>query len=231
MITVIIPTYNEAGNIGILLRYLNENGKKGISEIIVSDGGSTDETVYVAEKEGAKIVQPNKKGRAAQMNHAAAEATAPVLYFLHADTFPPKDFAKQILAAYDKGYKSGCFRLQFDYRHWFLQAHSWFTRFDVNYFRFGDQSLFVSKEIFQQIGGFNEKLIVMEDQEIISRLRKRTNFRVMNDSVITSARKYRENGIYKTQAVYYLVYFLYKTGFSQQRLVNTYRRFIRQTKP
>jgi GT2 family glycosyltransferase len=120
--------------------------------------------------------------------------------------------------------------LQFDRAHWFLKVNAWFTRFDYNAFRFGDQSLFVLKDVFIKAGGFNEKLIVMEDQEIIHRLKKYGKFNVMPQSVITSARKYIKNGIYKMQGIFFLIYVLYKIGTPQNKLTALYSRLIKQDK-
>lgn len=229
-ISIIIPTYNEAEGISSLLSYLQEHSFNLIKEIIVSDGGSNDDTVALAKAAGAQVVSSPQKGRAAQMNYGASFATGEILYFLHADTFPPKDFAQQIISASAKGFASGCFRLRFDHSSLFLKANCWFTRFDVNNVRFGDQSLFVSKEVFEKIGGFNEAMIVLEDQEIIIRIRKKAKFIVLKDWVTSSARKYVNNGVVKTQAVYGLIYFMYKLGFSQQKLAGTYRQLIKQDK-
>ena len=170
MISIIIPTYNEADQIAETIRKTNAGNGNHELEIIVVDGGSIDDTVAIAKKCGATVVVSEQKGRAAQMNIGASVANYEVLYFLHADCIPPKNFTSQILRAYKEGAKSGCFRLQFDYDHWFLKANAWFTRFNVNAFRFGDQSLFVTKEVFQKARGFKEELVIMEDQEIIQRL-------------------------------------------------------------
>jgi rSAM/selenodomain-associated transferase 2 len=231
MISVIIPAYNEAAVIAETIQRLQAHDTlAAIKEIIVVDGGSTDTTLQVAAAAGARAVKSPQKGRAAQMNHGATLATAPVLYFLHADTVPPASFVADILNAQKQGYSSGCFMLSFDHDHWFLKANCWFTRFDVNHFRFGDQSLFVQRDTFLKAGGFNECHIVLEDQEIIQRLKRLGRFVVVKKPVITSARKYLENGIYKTQGIFFLIYFMYKAGYSQQRLVYTYRRLIRQDK-
>lgn len=231
MISVIIPTYNEAENIGLTISNLfNSTDAPFIKEIIICDGGSSDDTIKKARYAGVKIVRNIKKGRAAQMNAGAAIATGDVFYFLHADTLPPPGFTKQITDSIQQGYTSGCYRLQFDYAHWFLKSNCWFTRFDVNAVRFGDQSLFVVKDIFEKAGGYNAKLIMLEDQEIIRRIKRIGKFKVLNGTVITSARKYLDNGIYRTQMVFYLIYFLYALGFSQQRLLKLYRKLIRQNK-
>ncbi len=95
---------------------------------------------------------------------------------------------------------------------------------------YGDQSLFVKGDHFHIAGGFCEKHIVFEDYHIIKELKKRGLFTIVKKQVITSARKYLDNGIYETQGVFYLMYFLYKHGLSQKRLVATYKRLINQDK-
>lgn len=202
-LSIIIPTYNETKNIARLINYLQSNTSDHLIEIIVSDGQSTDNTVEVAGAAGARVVVSPSKGRGVQMNYGASLAQANVLYFVHADSFPPHDFSDKIAEQVKKGINIGCFRLKFDISHWFLNANSWFTRFDVNAFRFGDQSLFVAKNIFEKAGGFHRQLIIMEDQEIIHRLKKYGKFKVMHGTVITSSKKYSENGIFYTQGVFF----------------------------
>ncbi|MEO6404727.1 MAG: TIGR04283 family arsenosugar biosynthesis glycosyltransferase [Ferruginibacter sp.] len=230
MISIIIPTYNEAEQIAQTInKTLAANGKYEI-EIIVVDGGSSDDTIAIAKKCGATVVISERKGRAAQMNKGASIAKADVLYFLHADSIPPNDFTSQILRANKEGAKSGCFRLQFDYDHWFLKANAWFTKFDVNAVRFGDQSLFVTKDVFQKTGGFNESLMMMEDQEIIHRIKKYGRFKVMNDVVITSARKYLDNGVYRMQSIFFRLWAMYYLGYSQEQLLKVHRRLVKRHK-
>ncbi|MDQ6812381.1 MAG: TIGR04283 family arsenosugar biosynthesis glycosyltransferase [Bacteroidota bacterium] len=230
MISVIIPTYNEVDCILNTIEQLKLNDTSQlIKEIIISDGASTDATCNI-ESSKVKIVHAPIKGRAAQMNYGATFATGDILYFLHADTIPPKDFTSEIISSIQNGNGAGCYRLSFDYQHWFLKANCWFTRFDIDSIRFGDQSLFVAKDLFKKAGGFSEKHIVLEDQHFISKIKKLAKFQVLKKEVTTSARKYLENGIYKTQAIFFLIYFMYRMGYSQQKLVATYRRLITQNK-
>jgi len=227
-ISIIIPAKNEAAQLPVLLNYLNAvSGKAHIVEIMVSDGKSTDDTVPIANLYRAKVVVSEQAGRGRQMNTGAKNATGNILYFLHADSTPPMGFVEDILEKINSGNVAGCYRLRFDYDHWFLKANAWFTRFNVNAVRFGDQSLFVRKSVFESIGGFREDLIIMEDQEIIHRIRKKGRFAVIAGYVTTSARKYRVNGIYRMQGIFFYIYFAYVLGASQQKLVSIYKKLIR----
>jgi rSAM/selenodomain-associated transferase 2 len=231
MISIIIPTYNEEKTIGDTIQYLqNNNFQSLIQEIIVVDGGSKDNTVEVVKATNAQVYKSPKKGRAAQMNFGATKASEPILYFLHADSIPPASFVEDIKKELDSDKRAGCFMLQFDYKHWFLAANCWFTRFNINFFRFGDQSLFIEKELFEKIKGFDESLIVMEDQEIIKRIEQWTPLAVIKKAVTTSARKYLDNGIYKTQFIFFYIWLLYYLGYSQEKLVRTYRKMMFQDK-
>ncbi|MGS0748775.1 TIGR04283 family arsenosugar biosynthesis glycosyltransferase [Halpernia sp. GG3] len=231
MISVVIPTFNEEDQITkTILEVKKRDLAKLVSEIIISDGQSTDKTINLAKMAGANVYLSPKKGRAAQMNFGASQAKNEIIYFLHADSIPPENFSEKILDAFKSNNKSGCFRLEFDYKHWFLKANAWFTKFDVNAIRFGDQSLFVTKEVFLKSGGFNENLLMMEDQEIISRIKKYGMFLVMDGAVITSARKYLDNGIYRMQGIFFKIWFLYYMGYSQEKLLKIYKKLIQNSK-
>jgi rSAM/selenodomain-associated transferase 2 len=230
-ISIIIPTYKEAGHIGPLLRYLHEvTGPDLALEIVVVDAHSPDTTVTEAEQAGSRVVQCPRKGRAAQLNFGASQATNDILYFLHADTYPPASFTHDIRAAVAQGAGAGCFRLAFDHPSWFLKSNAWFTRFSPEVFRFGDQSLFVRREVFAQAGGYREDMVVFEDQEITRRLKRIAPFQVLPGPIITSARKYRENGVLRLQGIYYLITVMYRLGMSQKKMVDVYRALIRQDK-
>lgn len=212
-VSVIIPTFNEADCIGELLAYLGVVcGPDAGAEIIVVDGHSIDNT-------------------AAQLNYGAAAAGGQILYFLHADTYPPSSFLSNIRRALGPaGYSSGCYRLAFNHSHWFLRLSGWFTRFNIDAVRVGNQSLFVRRTVFEQAGGYRASMIMLEDQEIVRRLRRYGSFRVLPCTVTASARKYLQNGVFRLQAVFSLLTLLCWLGLPQHQLLHVYRSLIRQDK-
>lgn len=227
MISVIIPTLNEAAHLPLLLDYLQHvPHQKLITEIIVSDGNSTDGTAGIATGFHVHSLCVEKAGRSHQMNEAAKIAQGKILYFLHADSFPPKDFAQAIVTQVENGYPAGCFRLKFDYPHWFLRFNAWFTRFNITWFRFGDQSLFITRALFFSIGQFRKDHCILEDQEIIQRINSTSRFVVIPKYIITSARKYRQVGVYKLQGIYLYLYTLYRVGVHQSVLLKKYHQLI-----
>jgi rSAM/selenodomain-associated transferase 2 len=224
-ISVIIPTFQEEENIGRLIKYLKRQSNPSLlQEIIVADGNSNDETVNIARQQGARVLICPVRGRAAQMNFAATSASGDILYFIHANTFPPKGFCDDIIFAVKDGYSAGCFRLQVDYNHWFLRLNCWFTRFNSDYVKFGDQSLFVTKEEFKNCNGFDEKLYFLEDLELIERIKSKAKFKIVNKHVLVSAKKYLENGIYKLQMTFFLLFIMYKLKYSQDKMLIAYKR-------
>ncbi|NNG08876.1 MAG: glycosyltransferase family 2 protein, partial [Arenibacter sp.] len=140
VVSIVIPVFNEEEIIGSLLQHLQqEAAHKEVMEVLVIDGGSTDATVQIAKTHGATVVH-SEKGKAKQMNVGATHAKGNILYFLHADTFPPANFDSAIISAVEKEEKAGCFRLQFNSPSRFLRFFSWFTRFNIPLCRGGDQS-------------------------------------------------------------------------------------------
>jgi rSAM/selenodomain-associated transferase 2 len=232
-ISVIIPVYNEAPHISPLLQYLRPLLQSDPEvECLIVDADSPDNTAVAvrAFEPDVRLLQSPKKGRAAQMNYGAAQSRGDILYFLHADTFPPRQVFKHIRAALNGPAEAGCYRLKFDDERLILRIYGWFTRFDLLPFRYGDQSLFVRRTVFEAVGGFREELIVMEDNEIMRLLRNRGRFVVLDKEVTTSARKYQENGFVRLQFIFSIIFMLHYAGASQDVLVRFYRDMIRGAK-
>lgn len=223
-ISIVIPVYNEEAAIAATVQKLKH---PFVQEIIVVDGGSTDHTVSSAEEAGCIVIKSEKKGRAVQMNAGAKVAISPILYFLHSDTTPPENYADCILDAIRSGADYGCFTLRFDEKDTILRFFALFTRLKMKWVRFGDQSLFVRKTVFEQIGGFDESLVVMEDQEIYHRLGRAGEFKLLTESVTTSARRYQKIGTLKLQFFFSLIFLGYYLGVRQKTLIHFYKNHIR----
>ena len=242
MISIIIPVLNEVEIIGDLLNHLNANTTAShISEIVVVDGGSTDGTVEIVSKiitqidseTSSGLENPLKiilidspKGRAKQMNLGAKYAKGGILYFLHADSFPPKDFDQLIIHEVKKGNKAGCFRMQFDSNHWWLRLASWFTQFRWRACRGGDQSQFITRELFNEIGGYDENYIIYEDNILINELYDRNEFVVINKKIKTSARLYHKHGVWKLQYHFWTIYVKKWFGASADDLFAYYKKHV-----
>ena len=246
-ISIIIPILNEAEIISGLIEHLIINSsKENITEIIIVDGGSNDgsqETItqllsgraqsrpskdLSTALEETKIFLINSdKGRAKQMNRGAKQATGNILYFLHADSFPPKNFDQLIIDEVKKGNLAGCFKMKFDNNHWWLQITGWLTQFSWKACRGGDQSQFITKQLFNELNGFNEAYSVYEDYELINKLYDKKQFVVIKDWLTTSSRRYNANGIWKLQFHFCTIYIKKMFGASAQELHEYYLKNIK----
>lgn len=227
-ISIIIPVINEGTIIDKLLIHLIDHAAlDNISEIIVVDGGSSDNTVEKVNNLNLNIqLIHTSKGRAKQMNAGAAASNGNVLYFLHADSFPPNRYDQLILNEVSKGNRAGCFRMQFDHSHWWLRLASWFTQFSWRACRGGDQSQFITRNLFNDIGGFDESYIIYEDNILINELYARKEFVVINKKLKTSARQYQKHGIWKLQYHFWAIYIKRWLGASADDLYAYYKKHI-----
>ncbi len=219
--------YNEANNIARLLHFLFINKTEQIADIIVVDGGSSDDSVPLAKSSGAVVVVSPDKGRAAQMNYGAAMAKGDILYFIHADTFPPASFVYDILGAVQQGFQLGRYYTKFNSPKWYLKINAWFTRFDWFICMGGDNTLFVVRTAFENAGGYNIRMRIMEEYEFCHRLRKTgAAYKIFNDAALVSARKYEGNSWLKVQLANRKIVRMYRRGASQEQMVDTYKRLL-----
>ncbi|MEJ8840954.1 TIGR04283 family arsenosugar biosynthesis glycosyltransferase [Lacibacter sp. H375] len=226
MISVIIPVYNEEKNIASLVTYLKLHGGSLLQEIIVCDAASTDETKEVATKAGATVVVSPKKGRGAQLNYGASKASGSVFYFVHADVFPPPSFATDIQKAVADGYGLGRYRTTFNTRKWYVQMMSFFSRFDWFACYGGDQTLFVTRELFVTTGGYRRDMRVMEDYEFVERARQQSQYKIFAAGALISDRKYDKNSWWKVQTANRTMMLMYKNGASQEEMAALYKRLL-----
>ena len=202
---MVLPVCNESELIGRILNQLLLIKDK--CEIIFVDGGSNDDTVKQIEDMGFMAVVSPKKGRAVQMNHGVALAHGEIIWFIHADSKLPNGALEQIIKAVDAGCKVGCFRLKFDCKSLLMS----FTAFCSNNIRtrlrnitFGDQGIFITRELFEAIDGYAD-IPLMEDYQLSLDVAK-AGYRVnlMKEKIITSERRYKTMGRLKT------IFFMWK---------------------
>ena len=226
MISIIIPTYNEANIIAKLISYLRQDIPADAIEIIISDGGSTDGTMLLAAKAGATALLSPVKGRAAQMNYAAAKAKGNILYFVHADCFPPQGFVADITSAVKKGYEAGRYQTRFTGNSWRLTLNAFFTRFDTFVCYGGDQTLFVTRSLFTQIKGYDESKLIMEDYDITHRIKQQGKYKILRGVALISTRKYETNGWWAVQKANYKAIKMYKQGAASKDIARMYKTSI-----
>ncbi len=216
-LSVIVPALNEADSLSATLARVRSDPA---AEVIVVDGGSRDETAAIARQAGARCVN-SRPGRAVQMNAGAAEARGETLLFLHADTLLPPDYrqqAERVLG--QEGVVAGAFRLAFDDRRLSLRliAAAANLRSRFRQLPYGDQVLFLRRETFAALGGFRE-LPVMEDYDLVRRLRTRGRVALAPAYVTTSARRWLHNGIWRTTLTHQRMLWGWKLGLSPDRLL------------
>lgn len=231
-ISIVIPVLNEAQGIVKLLTHLLEKAYDAsyLKEIIVVDGGSTDHTVtlihqFARNNTRVRIIS-SKKGRACQMNAGAKVSSGNILYFLHADSYPPKSYDKYIKEQVAQGKPAGCFRMKFDSNHWWLKLAGWLTQFKWRACRGGDQSQFITKELFEELGCFDERFIIYEDNDLINKLYARRKFVVIQEWLTTSARRYNEQGVWNLQYHFWSIYVRKWLGASAEDLQDYYKKKI-----
>jgi rSAM/selenodomain-associated transferase 2 len=224
-ISIIIPAYNEETSLSLLLSHLQEVSNE-ILEVILVDGNSVDKTIAIAKQYNVQIVNSKKKGRAAQMNEGALQASGDILYFLHADSVPKKDTYKKIITAISNGYIAGTSVVLFDSDHWTFKLSTMMSKLQTVSARFGDQGLFIKKNTFNSIEGFDTSLLLFEDQEIFKRISKKGTYTVLDTTITTSARRFKDRGVYRVHAVYYLLTILYQLGVSQKSLMKLYKAVL-----
>lgn len=223
-ITVIIPTLNESSTIGRLIdRLLTPN--QGQIEIIVVDGGSTDDTVSIVQSYNIKVLNTSAS-RAKQMNLGAQEAKYEILYFVHADTLPPKEYIEDCQNYLTGDTIAACYRSQFEGNKPFLKLNAYFTRFYWLVSRGGDQSLFIRKADFMTLGMFNEDMVIMEEYPLIHQLMQNRKLAIIPKQICISCRKYNSRTWLRVNRANYIAYRLFKKGFPTPVIQKRYNELL-----
>lgn len=194
-LSVIIPAFNEE-------RYIASSISSALAdsplEVLVIDGGSEDRTVEISMAMGARVIKSQGRGRAIQMNSGARSARGDVFLFLHADTILPQHYADAVFQAITSGKDWGFFDFGLDtpgLRFRFLELCVAF-RSRILGLSYGDQGMFVTREFFERLGGFDETT-AMEDLDFLLRARRISKPCLVREKVMTSARRWEQDGFWR----------------------------------
>lgn len=223
-ISIVIPTLNAADVLPATLASLMPALLNGlVQELIITDGGSTDQTLEIAEEVGARVVS-GPAGRGGQLRRGVEEATAPWILVLHADTHLSGDWTRALSQHMDAGGdRAGFFTLQFRAvgiaPAWVAGWANWRSR--VLGMPYGDQGLFIARRLYDQMGGYDD-IPLMEDVALVRRLKRR--LAPLDGLAITSAARYERDGWMRRGAKNLWTLARYRMGVSPERLARSYSK-------
>jgi rSAM/selenodomain-associated transferase 2 len=227
--SIIIPVLHESELINIQLETLKHIATDEPFEIIVVDGSPTQDTLRVISDRNVKIYS-SPKGRGCQMNEGAAHATGDILIFVHTDTLlPPKTLFFIQIALENKRYVGGAFSHQFEVQTPYFRMLSALAslRSQITRAPYGDQVHFLRKTYFDAIGGYKD-MPLMEDVELMRRIKKKKDqIIILPNHVITSTRRWKQEGLFYTSLRDIIIIFLYWLGIPAEKLA----RFYPEQKP
>jgi rSAM/selenodomain-associated transferase 2 len=221
-LSIIMPVLDEGEGIAAALDALAAQRARG-SEVIVVDGGSRDTTVQQARPRADRVILASR-GRAAQMNAGAKQASSDVLLFLHADTRVPADVDHVVLKGLEgSGRVWGRFDIKIDGRAPVLAVVAWFMnlRSRLTGIATGDQAMFVRRGAFQAVGGF-PAIALMEDIALCKRLKRVSRPLCLRERVTTSGRRWEEKGVLSTIILMWRLRLAYFFGADPKELARQY---------
>jgi len=219
-VSIIVPTLNEEL---VLEKTLTQFQQLSPHELIVSDGGSDDDTRNIAGRFSHRVIT-GSAGRALQMNVGADEATGDILLFLHADSrIEPESYRKMLQCMQNPKWIGGAFKLCIESGKWSLKLIALLANIRSKYFglAYGDQGFFVRKEVFKDMNGFSP-LPICEDLDFYYRLRKKGSVILLKEKAHTSPRRWINEGIFFTTARNFFIAVLFGLGFPPHILTKWY---------
>lgn len=221
LISIIIPVLNEEASIKKLLQQLQTYRQQG-HEVIVVDGGSTDNTVSISKSLSDKVIV-SSSGRAIQMNKGAAQSNNEILWFLHADTLIPDNAIEHIHQALNiKSWGRFNVRLSGTNILFRLIESMMNLRSCVTGIATGDQGIFINKVIFNKVDGF-PNIPLMEDIKISKNMKKISRPACVKEKLITSSRRWEKNGVLSTVLLMWKLRFLFWLGVNVDKLAKQYK--------
>lgn len=225
LLSIIIPCLNEEEFIRPCLSQVFNARSESELEVILVDGGSRDETVSIAHEFPCRVIRTAHRSRAIQMNTGARQANGGIVFFLHADAIVPNEFDRLIYQSTQQTNGFGLFAYDFYPNSKWLKLNAWFTRKRWGFTGGGDQGLFMSPSLFEEMNGYNEELAVMEDFDLFHRLKASgAEWEVIQQPLQVSSRKYRNNGYLKVQGINLLAVLAYRSNAPTPKIRAWYER-------
>lgn len=221
-ISIIIPVLNEEQSLSEALSRLQSIRQSG-HELIIVDGGSHDHSLAIAQDKADSVIV-SSAGRALQMNVGAAVATGDIYLFLHADTELPETTARLISSLRQRKNLWGRFDIRLSASKTIFRLIEYLVnlRSRLTSIATGDQAIFVERELFNKVGGFPE-IALMEDVAFCKLLKKISRPVCLKQKVITSSRRWEQNGVVKTVLLMWKLRLYYFFGVSPEKLSQLYR--------
>lgn len=227
VVSVVIPVMDERDRLPTLLAHLRQSADiHGDSLQIIVAISNRDTAEYTdLQSSFPYVLWLDQAGmsRAEQMNAGVQSASGDVLWFVHADVLPHMQSIGAIQQALQDYHRYGWFSYRFDKKDWRLSVNAWCTRFDGPHAGGGDQCIWVEKDLFLQIGQY-QQIPIMEDFDLIRRLRQIAAPAVLRQSAIVSARKYQTNSYWKVNVTNARALWLWKKGCDLLQLKDWYRK-------
>jgi rSAM/selenodomain-associated transferase 2 len=230
-LSIIVPALNEAANIAATLSPLQPMRTRGV-EVVLVDGGSSDDTCGIATSMVDRVLS-SERGRAKQMNAGAAVASGDALLFLHADSLLPADGDEWIRKALAgppwPPWQWGRFDVAISGTHFMLPVIAWFMnhRSRMTGIATGDQGIFVTRALFNEVGGFPDQPL-MEDIALSARLRRVGPAACLRTAITTSGRRWEKHGVWRTILLMWRLRFSYYRGASPESIHRAYYKEHKQ---
>jgi len=225
MLSVIIPTLNAEETLAQTLTSVQASSPP-LVEVLIVDGGSTDQTARVAADHGAKLIHSDP-GRGQQLAHGASMSKGPWMLFLHADSQLPPDWETDISRFITEDRNQGLvgyFRLAFDQKsrgaRRVARLANW--RADVLGLPYGDQGLLIHRDLYEHVGGYRREQNLMEDVDLVQRIGPMRLKRI-NLTLTTSASRYRSGGWWARPARNLMCLMLHLVGAPRGWIERLYR--------
>jgi len=218
-VSVIIPTLNEEESIESLLQNLLAIPN---IEVIVSDGGSSDDTLAICSRYPVIMVE-SRPGRGFQLNAGAASASGDILFFVHADSAIEPSLINEMCQAVNARQQWGCCTLSFDNEAFIFRLIAWQSNLRSRLYSscYGDQGIFCSRRLFDEAGQY-PTTVFLEDIALSDILRRKSRACILKGTITTSSRRFRRYGVFRTIIKMQMVKVMYRLGIKPESLIEWY---------